>query len=1113
MPAELLEARGAAAAEAALAAAVDRLTAGVPPAELALPVRVIVPSRSLRLHLAAALVRRRRGPVLGVTVQTLHSVALEVLERCGKPEIRGDALYEVLARRLAREERPLARSLDGLVDGYAAVGAAVRDLLDAGLRPELEEAALDALAAEGPAVATRAEVERARALVQVASNLLSGAEALGLGRASTRLSRAAELLASRPEALPCRAILVHGFADATGVAFDLLAELLRRPGALILDRPPDPAGDGAAEAAFTERLVRRLETVTGPPRPAERPPPGRSERRALSAVGVDGEVRAVAVRLRALLDAGARPEGIGVVARDLGAYGLVLRRHLRALAIPFSGVGGDGSLTSPGRRARALLELLARGADLPADRWLDATAALGGKALPARRRVDLRLACFSLGAGRLRDLAGLEVDRYLRGGSYALPVRQGLRAGSAPSAAEPAEGEDPESDDQGDNRAAGAPRRRVEGEHLRAAAAAAEAVCARLRDWPQEAPAAEHFQRLEALTVDDLGWADDAPESGGGPVLAALRRARDEVPPRLGLRFDEVRVVLDRALERVGRDEIGGRGGGVQLLGMLEARGRTFDHLFVVGVNRGVFPRTVRPDPLLPDALRRVLTPVLPEIPLKRRGFDEERYLFAQLLAAAPEVTLSWSAEGTDGRPLSPSPLVERLGAGAALPEPERAPAVWTAGDGSSTPRPAREHAVLAALHAGRRGFARVLPAAAAESRRLLRQPALDLDPDRVARVRLAVLDELDPDLSTAEGRAVRRSVGPYLGFVGALAAAPADDPRHRELYVTALERLATCPWQVFLERLLRLEPTPDPVQALPDVDALLLGNAVHRVLEELVRQALGDAAPETLELALAGEPAAVAWPDDEELERRLAAAADRLVEEEGVALHGMARALTARALPVLREAGASDWSAGTLDALGAEVHGRLTLAAAGGERRLAFKADRVDPCGDAPRLTDYKTGRPVSTAKQDTTRRSHFLDQVRAGRRLQAVAYALASGGRGRYLFLKPEIEAREFAADAGDRELAEAFSAVTDAAFGAWEAGAFFPRLVDPTGREEPLACSWCAVAEACLRRDSGARLRLHGWAEERGAEAPGGEAAPAARAALAVWDLADRRRRSEA
>ncbi|HLE85382.1 MAG TPA: PD-(D/E)XK nuclease family protein [Thermoanaerobaculia bacterium] len=102
----------------------------------------------------------------------------------------------------------------------------------------------------------------------------------------------------------------------------------------------------------------------------------------------------------------------------------------------------------------------------------------------------------------------------------------------------------------------------------------------------------------------------------------------------------------------------------------------------------------------------------------------------------------------------------------------------------------------------------------------------------------------MDPDLSTPQGRAVRASLGPYFGFLGPPAS---GDPRLGPLFVTALEGLSACPWQTFLRRLLRLEPTPDPLEALPSLDPLLVGSLVHAVLEEVVRQALPEGGPETL--------------------------------------------------------------------------------------------------------------------------------------------------------------------------------------------------------------------------------------------------------------------------
>ncbi|HEV7518242.1 MAG TPA: hypothetical protein VGR07_18235, partial [Thermoanaerobaculia bacterium] len=356
------------------------------PRLLARPVRVVVPSRSLTTHLAALLVARRGRSLAGVTFQTLYGVAAEILERAGEPVPAGTLLFEVLAERAAREQPALVRGLEGLVDGYAGVFGTVRDLLDAGFERAHAEAADEALAALGPAAASRAAVERARALVQVAARVEAEGRRLGIGRTSHLLRRAAELVAhgsDTPEGfLPSRALYVHGFADATGLATDLLTQLLRRPGArLLLDRPLDPAAPpppiarpDAWEKAFSERFAGRLE-LTGARFEEARPrtaPPERARLARLEAAGTEAEVRGVALRLRALLDAGASPEGIGVVARDLTPYRLALRRQLGRLAIPFSGLGARGAIAPAGRRAAALLELLRRREEAPCDRWLDA---------------------------------------------------------------------------------------------------------------------------------------------------------------------------------------------------------------------------------------------------------------------------------------------------------------------------------------------------------------------------------------------------------------------------------------------------------------------------------------------------------------------------------------------------------------------------------------------------------------------------------------------------------------------------------------------------------------------------------------------------------------------
>ena len=59
-------------------------------------------------------------------------------------------------------------------------------------------------------------------------------------------------------------------------------------------------------------------------------------------------------------------------------------------------------------------------------------------------------------------------------------------------------------------------------------------------------------------------------------------------------------------------------------------------------------------------------------------------------------------------------------------------------------------------------------------------------------------------------------------------------------LYVTAAEQIASCPWQAFVGRLLRVEPAPDSGGALPSADPRMVGALVHAVLQRLGLDALG---------------------------------------------------------------------------------------------------------------------------------------------------------------------------------------------------------------------------------------------------------------------------------
>ena len=183
--------RGAIATERRLLAEIDALAPSRPD-ELALPVRVIVPSGSLRLHLLRRLVQNHDA-VAGVVIQTVSGAVHEVLERAGREMPRRQAASDLTVRWAAEEEPDLADELDGLTNGYDVVLGAVRDLVDAGFTPENEAGVLDQLVSLREVIPDP-ERRRAEALVRVATQVHRAGREYHIGPHAARIRAAAEVL-------------------------------------------------------------------------------------------------------------------------------------------------------------------------------------------------------------------------------------------------------------------------------------------------------------------------------------------------------------------------------------------------------------------------------------------------------------------------------------------------------------------------------------------------------------------------------------------------------------------------------------------------------------------------------------------------------------------------------------------------------------------------------------------------------------------------------------------------------------------------------------------------------------------------------------------------------
>lgn len=1046
--------RGALATERRLLDELARL-APKTPEDLGAPVRVVVPSRSLRRHLLRVLVEER-GAVAGVKVQTLFDFGREVVVASGQSPPSCDAAFEIVVRRLAAADPRLSADLGSLSDGYDSVLGAVRDLLDAGFLPGNEDGLSERLDEVRSEVAAE-RVERSHALVRLASAALEKAEEDGAERSNHVLQMAEDALKIRgPDLIPTRHLLIHGFADVTGIAADLLLAMVTvLGGEVLLDRPPDPARPDRDDlgAAYLSRLEEKLAHL-------DREIDERAEPSAtvelVEAPDAEAETRWVAERIRALLDGGVTAEEVGIVSRDMESRVRSLRRHLGRLGVPFSGEGLTIVGARPRRRLDRLVEVLGRGGGAEIDLWLEAREG-------DSRSTELLLGLRVVGVLRLADLASLR-DHVVPADGVRLPLALGREE---------------------DGEIAEGPVRRLGSEVLQRAREQAARLVTALQERPGFGSAGLHARGTEAV-LEALDWTEDSVEYRA--VDRAFAEIAAQLPPVFDLTADEWLKLLADRLSHAGQVPLGGGGAGVRLLTVMEARALTFSHLFVIGLQRGVFPRVGPEDPMLPEAVRaRLAADVLPEMPVKGRGADEERYLFAQLMSSAPSVCVSWHVFGEKGT-VTASPFVERLRLREDVPSPTPAPSLWPEEEPANRPRTAYELAVLGGVSAD--ALAPMIDAALAEGR----SDAGVSTTTTSAHVVGAARADLVKAVEAPEGDDAPSA---WFGFCGAT-----RDPEEAPLWVTRAEQTGTCPWRAFVEERLGVAPMPDPLLGMPRIDGLLVGNVVHGVLEAVVADVVGRHGD--LERALAKNPAKVKWPDQPKLEVLLSAQARRVASRAGLAPLGLEPLLVERARRVLDRAKDLEWGRGFLEGVhGAEVEGEARVPRL--TRPLVFRADRVDTDGGTVVLVDYKVSKPAVTAKTEPARGKNIRRKVSRGRLLQAAAYSQAVGdqtGRGRYVYLKPgdwADEVCELVIEGDDEDLIDGFATAVQTIDRARASGIAFPRVEEADG-SSAAHCTYCGVSEACRRDDSNFRRNLVHWMND----ADVGTAHPEDAVARALWWL---------
>ena len=173
---------------------------------------------------------------------------------------------------------------------------------------------------------------------------------------------------------------------------------------------------------------------------------------------------------------------------------------------------------------------------------------------------------------------------------------------------------------------------------------------------PEQRPS--EWSRDVPKLLDALGWPGDrALSSREFQVMEAWRGLLSSFA---SLDVAMLRMSFDEAVARLRRIadatvfQVENEGAPVQIMGVLEAAGVHFDHLWIVGLHDESLPAPANPHPFIPISMQREHK--LPHSSAERE-LEFATKLVERLLASAPDVVLSYPEMDGD-RALSPSPLV-----------------------------------------------------------------------------------------------------------------------------------------------------------------------------------------------------------------------------------------------------------------------------------------------------------------------------------------------------------------------------------------------------------------------------------------------------------------------
>jgi hypothetical protein len=927
--------------ERRLAALVREARAGGSAAALA-PLAVVAPTRRLLSYLQVRLAESFGG-LLNLHFFHHHSLAREAAGAAGAtlPRVLSDRVEEALVRHLVRSRGgALATYVADVPGSAAALRSTLNDLREAGVGPEA--AARLAGSGEGARPVLRLYADYARHLDRPSGEGFT--DRAGFLRAALphlrRFGRtfelivhygAYELIGANLEVMRAledsgaRLVYLvpyHAGSPAYAYAGRFWKEMLGQAPVSLPDDPEAGRLLGNRLPAIYDEAAAALPSMPGPIR-------------AFHTQGAQAELREVAQRILVLHRDHRTPlREIAVIARSLEPYAASLRPVFDEHGLPFTTDASLGALREA--HAQAVLQL--------------ARAALGD--FERQPLMDLLRGGLLRVEGRDPSFEAHAWDRLSRrwrvGGGHATWTRE------LPSRVE--DWTPHLADEATDEERARAEALKERCLHQAQALAQtvgglalALAPLARAKSWSAWS---EALQRACRSLLAGFGETSLPEGTSSHPAAAAVlevladMRDLDVVGVRFGaeealaffesgLKETTIRVEPAQAAGPPGSDN-----GGVRVLDAMQARGLSFEAVFLIGLNADLFPRRAREDPFLGDADRLALRQGLrAPIPVMARRAEEERLLLAHLLGSArTRLTLSWQRADARGRAKVASLAlreVARLTRGVA----DLKSFVETARRVSS--HPARAAAESRAEH---------LLLSPAEARL---GASLQLGSPACL---LPVVDRL-PGTSAAD-RAILRAGLPMLH---AIERSTPDDLRYDACVGNAagtvevwspsrLERLGTCPQRYFFRHVLGIEEMEEALEGY-ELEPADLGSRVHAMLHDLYGELRAAGAPTPAAGSRAVERLPAVW-------RRHTLDLARHLEADYPVFW---KATESRWLSALREfletdLGALERSRALILALEEEVRSRLSLGGST-EFELRGRFDRVVRRGDgAIAVTDYKT-------------------------------------------------------------------------------------------------------------------------------------------------------------